>query len=104
MVVESSPAIGLGAEKFTDFSFEKMKRSARSIHYSTGVVRFCRSGGTAKMKLPRRSPLLERQLRAEVRRIQMLLERTRRTQKQVRLLIAIEKGVSRRRAGIRSGG
>ena len=40
------------------------------------------------MKVQRGGSLLERQLRAEVRRILLLLERTRRTRRQVRLLIA----------------
>lgn len=53
------------------------------------------------MKVPPRSSLLERQLRAEVRRILLLLERSRRTRHQVRLMIALETGVARRRARIR---
>jgi hypothetical protein len=56
------------------------------------------------MKLQRRSTLLEKQLRAEVRRILQLLERARRTRQQVRLLIALKTGVSRRKPGIRSRG
>lgn len=55
------------------------------------------------MRLQRRSTLLEKQLRAEVRRILQLLERTRRTRHQVRLMIARETGASRRKPGIRSG-
>ena len=56
------------------------------------------------MKLQRRSTLLERQLRAEVRRILLLLERTRRTRHRAKLLIGLQTGVSRRKQGIRSSG
>jgi len=55
------------------------------------------------MKVQRRSTLRERQLRAEVQRILQLLERTRQTRYQVRLLIALERGVSRRKTGIKPG-
>jgi hypothetical protein len=55
------------------------------------------------MKLQRGSTLLEKQLRAEVRRILQLLERARRTRHRVRLLIALKTGVSRRKPGTRSG-
>jgi hypothetical protein len=55
------------------------------------------------MKVHRGSPLFEKQLRAEVRRILQLLERTRRTRQQVRLLIALKTGVSHRKPRIRSG-
>ncbi len=41
--------------------------------------------------------LFQRRLRAEIRRILRLLERTRRTRQQVRLLIALESGASRGR-------
>ncbi len=49
------------------------------------------------MKLHQSSPLLERQLRAEVRRILQLLERTRQTRSLARTLVAIETGVSHRK-------
>ncbi|HLY17218.1 MAG TPA: hypothetical protein VKR61_08325 [Bryobacteraceae bacterium] len=50
------------------------------------------------MKPQARSTLFERQLRAEVRQIVQLLERTRRTRQQARLLVALETGAIRRRA------
>jgi hypothetical protein len=45
-----------------------------------------------------RNPLFDKQLHAEVRRILRLLERTRKTRQQVRLLIARETVASPRRA------
>ena len=45
----------------------------------------------------------DRELHAEVGRILQLLERTRRTRHQARLLIALETGVSRRKAGRKLG-
>jgi len=51
------------------------------------------------MRVKRKNPLFERQLHAEVRRILRLLDRTRRTREQVRLLIALETGASRRQKG-----
>jgi hypothetical protein len=56
------------------------------------------------MKVYRRGgAALEWQLRAEIRRILQLLERVRRTQRQVRGLIALETGASRQKRGTRSG-
>jgi hypothetical protein len=54
------------------------------------------------MKVYRGHVVLEWQLRAEVQRILLLLERVRRTRRQVRGLIALETGGSRRKTGIRS--
>ena len=54
------------------------------------------------MKAQRKNPLLERQLHAEVRRILLLLERTRRTRREARLLVARETGTSRRKIAIGS--
>jgi len=51
------------------------------------------------MKVHRRGSLLDRQLHAEVRRIRRLLERSRRTRRQVCLLIALRSGARRRKAG-----
>jgi hypothetical protein len=48
--------------------------------------------------------VLKRQLRAEIRRIMLLLERIRRTRQQARLLIALETGVSRRKPRARVAG
>lgn len=56
------------------------------------------------MNLRRKSSLQERRLRAEVRRILLLLERTRRTCRQAHLLVALTTGVSRRKPGTRPGG
>ena len=56
------------------------------------------------MKVQRGRGLFERRLRAEVRRILLLLERTRGTRRQVRLLIALRTGAPRREAGTKSGG
>jgi len=56
------------------------------------------------MKVPRSSSLLDRRLQAEVRRILRLLERTRRTRRRIRLWVALETGVARRRMGTKSGG
>jgi hypothetical protein len=50
----------------------------------------------------RKVSLCERQLRAEVRRILRLLERTRRTRSQARLLVARETDAWRRKAAHRS--
>jgi len=55
------------------------------------------------MKAQRKNPLLERQLHAEVRRILLLLERTRRTRREARLLVERETGDSRRKIAIGSG-
>jgi hypothetical protein len=56
------------------------------------------------MKVHRRESVPERQLHAEVRRILRLLERSRRTRQQARLIVALETGESRRKAGARPGG
>jgi len=55
------------------------------------------------MGVRRKNPLFERQLHAEVRRILRLLDRTRRTREQVRLLIALETGASSRKKGSMAG-
>jgi hypothetical protein len=55
------------------------------------------------MKVYRKRIVLEWQLRAEVQRILQLLERVRRTRRQVRGLIARETGASRRNTRTRSG-
>jgi len=81
-----------------------VKRSALSTHYSIGVNRRRESGEGLRMRVQRGNPLFQKQLRAEVRRILLLLERTRRTRQQARLAIALETGVSPRRAGARAGG
>jgi hypothetical protein len=47
-----------------------------------------------------RSSLLDRQLNAEIRRITLLLERTRRTRQRVRRLIALKTGGPRRSRGV----
>jgi hypothetical protein len=54
------------------------------------------------MRVPRRGSLLERQLRAEVRRTLLLLERTRLTRRRVRSLIALRTGAPPRKLGTRS--
>jgi hypothetical protein len=54
------------------------------------------------MKMQPGNRLLKKRLRAEIRRILLLLERTRRTRRQVRLLVALETRTSRRRTGIGS--
>jgi len=46
------------------------------------------------MKVQRSGSLQQRQLQAEVRRILRLLERTRQTRRQVRLLVALKTGGS----------
>jgi hypothetical protein len=51
------------------------------------------------MRAERRNPLFQKRLHAEVRRILQLLERTRRTRGQARLLIALENRASRRKPG-----
>jgi hypothetical protein len=56
------------------------------------------------MKVQRGGSLLERQLRAEIRRILLLLERSRLTRRRVRLLIALRTGASRRASGTGSAG
>jgi hypothetical protein len=56
------------------------------------------------MKVQRGGSLLERQLRAEIRRILLLLERSRLTRRRVRLLIAFRTGASRRESGTGSEG
>lgn len=49
------------------------------------------------MKIEPRNRALEKQLQAEIQRILQLLERTRRTRRQVRLLVALDARASRRR-------
>ncbi len=49
------------------------------------------------MKMEPRNRLLEKQLQAEIQRILQLLERTRRTRRKVRVLVALEARASRRR-------
>lgn len=56
------------------------------------------------MRSQPRSTLQKRQLRAEVQQILRLLERTRRTRRQARLLVALEAGVSRPRSRARALG
>jgi|HubBroStandDraft_1064217.scaffolds.fasta_scaffold496973_2 hypothetical protein len=56
------------------------------------------------MRVQRRNPLFEKQLHAEVQRILQLLERTRRTRQEARLLIARETHVLRPTTGSRSVG
>lgn len=55
------------------------------------------------MTLRRRGTMLDRQLRAEVRRILLLLERTRSTRRRARVLIALETAGSRRGAASKAG-
>jgi hypothetical protein len=54
------------------------------------------------MKMQPGNRLLQKRLRAEIQRILQLLERTRRTRRQVRWLVALETRTSRRRTGIGS--
>lgn len=56
------------------------------------------------MTLPQGNNLLEKQLHDEIRRILLLLERTRRTRRRARRLVALETGVSHRKTGPGSGG
>jgi hypothetical protein len=52
------------------------------------------------MKMQPGNRLLEKRLQVEIQRILQLLERTRRTRRQVRLLVALETRSPRRKTGV----
>src|ERR1700691_908520 len=83
---------------FSRISIAKLKRWTPLNSLLLRLVLSVR-GGTANMGTRRRDSLLERQLRAEIRRILALLEHTRGTRRRARLVVASRIGASRRQAG-----
>jgi hypothetical protein len=88
---------------FSDFA-AGAKCLAPPIHYWIERYPLWKSGEGLRMRVTHQNQLLDKQLHAEIERILRLLERTRRTRQQARLLVALETGVSGRRTAASSGG